>query len=773
MDQDHQDHQEHQNHRDHQARGAREAILTANQQLAALLRRTESVLDGNSEAYRQWARTNASIARYLLDQVVRIAMVGAIKSGKSSLVNALLTRDYLKRGAGVATSIVTRIRPGDLLKARLFLKSWNDINAEIKQALILFPNSQWQTEQHPFDLRLQQDRESLAEALKTLHRDQWIAVDGLNAHSVLLASYLKGYNEMQNFISADSAVLEFDAPQFGEHRRFVGRDALAVFLKDIQLDITGDILSDNIELADCQGSDSPNPLHMAMIQDYLLKAHLIVYVISSRTGVRLADIRFLSMIKRMGISDNMLFVCNCDFNEHDALPEMQTLVLRVQEELALVVPDPQLFAFSALYHLFRHLPADDLSDRDQAHLAQWRKATDMIQFSDGQAEQFKYFMRQKYTSERSALLLKNQMERMVITASGLSHWIGLNRELRQGDRAEAHAVAQRLHEHQRNVSQIQSMIQSALAGAVDKLKKDLRKDCDRFFDRHYGPVLTRLLGFINEYQVDISVYEAQLDSVGFAHCLYGVFQEFKQAMDIFVTESVTPEIMGFARNQERRLVKELQTVAKPFEAMTWQSLSQYREILDKLDTRVGSVEQVFNGQIDFEEIKEASGIAPPHSAAVMSYSAGIKTEAILRLGVYNVVRFLRKVVRKPVGPDTLEGAKALKDGVRRIKNETQRSVLEFYKSFKENFKFQYLFPLADLAAERLSEILVEQLIGYTGNLKELVNTVEGQRDNKAQMDEALGVIETDLNNLQQQLDAVRSVIDDLARLHSVEKKGLL
>ena len=124
--------------------------------------------------------------------------------------------------------------------------------------------------------------------------------DGLNANSVLLSSYLKGYDRIQSVISSDSAVLEFDADQFGRHRDYVAHDAMAVYLKDVQLDVSGDVLAGNIEMADCQGSDSPNPHHMAMIQDYLLKAHLIIYVISSRTGVRQADIRFLNMIKRMG-----------------------------------------------------------------------------------------------------------------------------------------------------------------------------------------------------------------------------------------------------------------------------------------------------------------------------------------------------------------------------------------------------------------------------------------------------------------------------------------
>ena len=122
--------------------------------------------------YRQWEQTSNSIARHILDQVVRVAVVGAIKSGKSTFVNSLLAYDYLKRGAGVVTSIVTRIRQGEQLKARLFLKSWNEVNDELNQALILFPTNEWRTEKIGFDIRRDKDRQELNKALKSLNRDQ-------------------------------------------------------------------------------------------------------------------------------------------------------------------------------------------------------------------------------------------------------------------------------------------------------------------------------------------------------------------------------------------------------------------------------------------------------------------------------------------------------------------------------------------------------------------------------------------------------------------------
>ncbi|MDY6910087.1 MAG: dynamin family protein, partial [Thermodesulfobacteriota bacterium] len=42
--------------------------------------------------------------------LVRIAVVGSVKSGKSTLINAVLGTDLLKRGAGIITAFITRIR---------------------------------------------------------------------------------------------------------------------------------------------------------------------------------------------------------------------------------------------------------------------------------------------------------------------------------------------------------------------------------------------------------------------------------------------------------------------------------------------------------------------------------------------------------------------------------------------------------------------------------------------------------------------------------------
>ena len=318
---------------------------------ARLLDDAEKLTQFPDEGLARWRTTCQTISEQTSEDTMRVAVVGAIKSGKSTFVNTLFGGDYLKRGAGVVTSIVTRVRTGKRLRANLFLKKWDDVNRDIEGASILLPANHRQGGEGSFDIRREKDRRTLERALDGLRADQLITNDTRSAGSVLMASYLEGYQRGQQLVEADHATVVFENDRFPLHRDFVGDDAMAVYLKDVLLEIDAPGLGKGVEIADCQGSDSPNPLHLAMIQDYLMMAHLTVYVVSSRTGLRQADIRFLSMIRKMGILDTVVFVVNCDLSEHESLQDLSEGVQKIKADLGLISPDPQTFTFSALFSL--------------------------------------------------------------------------------------------------------------------------------------------------------------------------------------------------------------------------------------------------------------------------------------------------------------------------------------------------------------------------------------------------------------------------------------
>ena len=113
---------------------------------------------------------------------------------------------------------------------------------------------------------------SLKRLSGALNSELLISEGSRNVNSIILDLYLKGYDTVGPIMTSDPTTKVFEDDAFDGQQAFVGSDELAVYLKDIELDINNGSLDTNIEIADCQGSDSPNPLHLAMIQEYLVQS---------------------------------------------------------------------------------------------------------------------------------------------------------------------------------------------------------------------------------------------------------------------------------------------------------------------------------------------------------------------------------------------------------------------------------------------------------------------------------------------------------------------
>jgi GTPase SAR1 family protein len=714
----------------------KQELLQLNQDILFLLNRAKKIPGMSDDSFIKWDRTCSDIHRQISEEIVRVAVVGAIKSGKSTFVNSLLNGDYLKRGAGVVTSIVTKIQKGEKLSAKLFLKSWDEVNSELQQALVLFPSFKWPSENKSIDIRRNKDRMELGKALDSLSAEYLFTSDARNINSVLITLYLKGYDRVKDMIGSENKIREYGPDQFYKHMDFVGDDSMAVFLKDVQLEIVDSSFESNIQIADCQGSDSPNPLHLAMIQDYLLRTHLIVYVISSRTGLRRADIRFLSMIRKMGIMDNIIFVINCDFSEHDSLEEFSGLVQKVTDEIALIKSDPEVYAFSALYHLFKSQQGR-LPEKDVDRLGYWEKEGSLIELSRQQFEAFNVSLRKKLTSEKYFLLLKNHLERMAVVASGFKGWIGVSHDLLNRDANSAAEITEKVKQHQVRITQLESIIKNTLDGAVEKLKKDLKKDVDRFFDTRDSDVINRIIDYIHAYSVTYESNGDQLRSTGFTNTLYYIFQEFKQGLDTFMTEIINPEIIRFIKELEKKTEEHMMFIGKPYDGLIQEAIAEYNDTLQNFGISLG--EEVQPLEIpDISAIKNISGLTLSPAGATLHYSTKIKTEAIMRLGFYRVVGLIRKVIRRSGRDKTHESFVALKDGVKRMKRETEKSIVSHFKDYRENIKYQYVFKLVDAVSNALFEALLDRFQSYATDLSKLVEGIEGHKEDK---DDATGLLE--------------------------------
>ena len=379
---------------------------------------------------QHWQKVLSQVQAHAAEDTCRLAVVGAVKSGKSTMINALVGQDLLRRGAGILTAMVTRVQPGPESRAVLRFKGWDEINGEIRRALGLLPNPRLVDRAAPLDLKAAPDRELLAQVLaEAREADLWTG-GSLDQNYLLLKSYLEGYDLLQDLMPA-TGVLPLTGPDLARHRDLVTREATAVYLKDVLLTIPFPWPATGVELGDCQGSDSPFPQHLAQVLAYLIKSDLALYVVSSRVGLRQADFQFLAELKRMGLMPHILVLLNLDLGEHTSYAEVVKIRDRVAQELGSWQPDPRVYAFSALKLLLdrRQARGESLDPREAAVLKVWALDPDSAAFSEAEAARFEQDLKAALGDLRTRRLAGGSLAQVRMVARGLREQLELTQDL--------------------------------------------------------------------------------------------------------------------------------------------------------------------------------------------------------------------------------------------------------------------------------------------------------------------------------------------------------
>ncbi|MGM0452587.1 MAG: hypothetical protein ACQERN_05440, partial [Thermodesulfobacteriota bacterium] len=587
-------------------------------------------------------------------------------------------------------------------------------------------------------------------ALEARH---FLTKDSRNVNGVLLNAYLKGYDTVKDIISSATETVTYDDGRFGEHKSYVRSESLSVYLKDITLEINTGDMATNIEIADCQGSDSPNPLHLAMIQDYLRTADLVVYLVSSRTGLRQADIKFLTMIENMVGMSHVLFVVNCDFNEHESTKDLERVTETIRNDIALITPSPAIYVFSALYYLYS-AQRDDLGEKERMQLQQWDSDTALVSFSDGEKQRFENDFGKLITDQRYSLLLRNHLQRIYILINDFRNWLSMNRDILSANAEDATARIKKIKQHQKKTERVKSMIQSTLDGAAGQLKRELKSEVDRFFDPRHGEVVPGVIEFVRNYTVSYESYRKFLAENGFSETLLTVFQAFKQDLDRYMAETVNPVLFGFIKEKEGDIKTYFESVTRPYEAMVNETLTDFQN--SGMEAEPAVPENVTQ-DIELESVKQNQDLSLPSASATLAYTKAIQTEAFMKLGFYRFVNALKKLSRKKDAKPEAD-VPALQSGVSRMKKETENSLVFHFKNYRENIKFQYLFKLIDGVSNEMQTRLIQRFASYHTDLSQFKAMADQSQESKnralATIDDIRGqltAIQDRMNELQQKI----------------------
>jgi len=672
------------------------------QQVDKVKRILESVSGEGSvtaEELSPWMDQLNAINDAVSGRVVRIAIVGAVKSGKSTLMNAFLGEELLKRGAGIITSCVTRLRStGGEKGGWVEFKSWEEINSDITN---IYSRLRWlDQEKFPhkdkLEIRNEADREIIRKFLDQFRKYQKPGDAFFDPYTMMLHSYLEGYRHFENVLDPDSSVKRiFNELNLHEHQLYVGSGHLWVFTKDIEIFYPVEWLGENVEIADCQGGDSPNPIHFALLQDYLVRCHGVVYVVQSRVGLRNADFRILSLIKKLGLMPMTAVVINVDMGEHESVEDFERLRSRVKEDLAWFGrEDVPVYAVAVLPEMVRAL-GERANPSEQEKTFFWaRQAPELYSLSKEEFSALKEHVRRMVESGAEEFLNGCRSRLSFLTTQICSILQAKHRMLTMDAQALASAVedlARCRDVLKATLDTFEKAVSEFAVSAVDEAKRDVSK----FFDPESSPLVGEVLDAIESYQCQVGNDIGDIRYL--PRKLYEFYLEVRNELTRIIAEKVNGMILDFAREQEKIIAEKLEETFRTFMSVFKVAFEGYQKTFaEKLSLDIKMAPYDIS-----ERWKPPQDFYPPSLAVFVQGEPLGKTTLLLKFSIGRAIESLARL-RDKLGrrrgskrSRNFYGKKLQNEAAQLVKSEVQAEVIEVFDLYADKFTKEYLLPLVD------------------------------------------------------------------------------
>lgn len=709
----------------------------------------EEIPQMSDASFKAYQNICSRIPEQIRSGVLKIAVVGVIKSGKSTFVNSLLGRELVKRGAGVITSIITRIRKGRKNRASLYFKSWDQINSQIQKALMLFPDDGSGKEKtHAFDIRRSNDRKYLEKVYQKLITDFQGKNDHIRPETLLIRQALHGFDACKDLVQADEAVTCFESKEFDLHKTFTSDPDKAFYIKDVCLEVFGNMMDPNIEIADCQGADSTDPSQLFQILTYLESSNLIVYCISSRTGLRQSDISFLKQIKNTGLMDNVLFINNCDLTEHENLDDLIKVETGIRDNLKFLEIQPRLFSFSSLYNHFFKLKTK-LSKKDLARLQFWQEEKKMVQYCDAKTDEFNSFFKQAIEKNRYELLISNHLKRLGVILAQLNQRTNIFLELLSADKEKEAVARKTLFDLYQNASRLEAIVDHSIEAAVTGLKQEIASKLKQTFVQDKAAILKNAREHIQNVSFEVENYRSAAKESGFNRILYLMFQDFQRQLDLYVVEEVGPQLKKIASALEEKIDEYFQSLFDSYQ-IDLLKMDRYSEFTDMSMQRQSRTVH----SVDIENIKKILGLQLPGRIFEAKYTPRIRANALTGFGLQTVSQIFSSIFNRKSDVSFSPGLR--KAGVQ-IKKENLKILNNQFEQYYNIVHSNYFLPLIEAATRNFKEKIDEQFSRYHSLNKEMEQLFSLKRSEKKDQHKKVVFIKQQIERLARDLSSCSEI----------------
>jgi len=656
---------------------------------------------------RHWQDALQQAEDRLQQAKVRIAVLGAVKSGKSTLLNALLGADRLRRGAGILTSIVTRIQLGKISRAHLRFKSKSLLDRQFQAALVFLQSSDSSLPSCKLDKA--SERQSLLHWL-----DEQPAGEDTSYFSeerAFLRACLVGYSEAIGYLNHSTQVRTWSGGESCHHQAWVEQDSRAVFLEDLLLEEPGWTWQ-GTEIADCQGSDSPNPLHLVQVQEYASRSNLLIYVISSRIGIRQADVHLLRNLYQLGLVDQIIFVINLDLNEHEERADVDRITEHILRDLRRCGwQQPHYFMFSALHLLLQRKL--ELTTREKKQLEFWQDHS-VSQMSANAWKTFQEELHMRLVHQQSQTLLAGEWRHCQRLHRQVSEFVERLQKTLSAETLDWEEWQSELQRRQRYLNYHEQNLRYTLKGGEQKWKQHIDYGVRALFERQGGKVWSSLDRFLRQLELTQPKdnFSPNMQSMLWV-------QEAREKLLRWVVDEINVSLLP----EIARLCSEITMLIN-------QAVEPFFEVLDELQYREYQLQsKLQNDLVSSSENPKVYWQFPEIEPISFTTTMAFQTPEQLRSWLLYGQSWFRTLWRKERNPQIDFHQQSQRELERQLRENLDFDVL----NYQENLKYRYLWSGTQQLLETILLCWQESARGCQADLSSLLGQLEKLRSERKQL----------------------------------------
>ena len=656
---------------------------------------------------RHWQEALQHAEDRLQQAKVRIAVLGAVKSGKSTLLNAVLGADRLRRGAGILTSIVTRIQLGKISRAHLRFKSKSLLDRQFQAALAFLQSSDSSLPSCKLDQA--SERQSLLHWLDEQPAEE--DTSHFSEERAFLRACLVGYSEAIGYLNNSTQVRTWSGEESCHHQAWVEQDSRAVFLEDLLLEEPGWTWQ-GTEIADCQGIDSPNPLHLVQVQEYASRSNLLIYVISSRIGIRQADVHLLRNLYQLGLADQIIFVINLDLNEHEEQADVDRITEHILRDLRRCGwQQPHYFMFSALHLLLQRKL--ELTTREQKQLEFWQDHP-VSQMSANAWKTFQEELHMRLAHQQSQTLLAGEWRHCQRLHRQVSEFVERLQITLSAETLDWEEWQSELQHRQRYLNYHEQNLRYTLKGGEQQWKQHIDYGVRALFERQGGKVWSSLDRFLRQLELTQPKdnFSPNIQSMLWV-------QEAREKLLRWVVDEINVSLLP----EIARLCSEITMLIN-------QAVEPFFEVLDELQHREYKLQsKLQNDLVSSSENPKVYWQFPEIEPISFTTTMAFQTPEQLRSWLLYGQSWFRTLWRKERNPQMDFHQQSQRELERQLRENLDFDVL----NYRENLKYRYLWSGTQQLLETILVCWQEAARGCQADLGSLLEQLEKLRSERKQL----------------------------------------